>query len=72
MFKMGCDGGSHPSGVICYCTIGTLHSWRSAAPCCSVVYRHGTPAECSTTSHDGTVKQRSGVYVPEVPLLVTP
>jgi hypothetical protein len=21
-----------PSGVICYCTIGTLHSWGSAAP----------------------------------------
>jgi hypothetical protein len=63
------DGGATeavtPSGVICYCTIGTLHSWRSAAPCCSVVYKHGTPAECSTASHDGTVKQRSGVYVPK-------
>ena len=32
-----------PSGVICQLRIGTLHSWRSAAPCGSPGYNHRTP-----------------------------
>jgi hypothetical protein len=61
---MGCEGGCHPvRGDM------LLHHWDIAllAECGALVARwsieHGTPAECSTASHDGSVKQRSGVYV---------
>ena len=55
-YRWECDGCCSPRRGDMLLRIGTLHSWRSAAPCGSLVYKHGTPAECSAASGGDAAK----------------